>query len=263
MPGITPPDPEAQPLLRVIVEAIDCGRIHEGDPRTFLAYSEALNLMGISPRGRAGQQLQRHGLNELNFWTMKHEELPKVAALVVNKKSHRPSSGFAESHGRGADKAVWVEWWMQEANRAINYDWKPFLGPILRHLHKGPRPAELRVREDDESEAPAYRDIIVVDPPPARIRTSRITVGDVLSWLATGQTETEILREHRELQGSDIRASLAYAAERERKAWETDTGESRLSAIASRWKGKITLPKSDPSDPRREYLLRKYWRNRG
>jgi uncharacterized protein (DUF433 family) len=44
----------------------------------------------------------------------------------------------------------------------------------------------------------------------------RITVGDVLGWLASGMSETEILEDFPELTEADIRAALAFAAERER-----------------------------------------------
>lgn len=262
MPGIEPPSPTAQPLLRVIVEAIGRGQIREGEPKTFLPYSKALDLMGVEWRGRAGQALQRHGLNELNVWTMNFDQLPKIAALIVNKKTHRPSAGFAKSHGYRVDSAEWETWWRKEADRAINFDWSPYLAPITRYPRKQPDAGALRVREDEEVEAPAYRDIIVVDPPPAHIRQSRITVGDVLRWLAAGQSETEILRRHRELRSGDIRASLAYAADKEQPAGETARKISRLSSFTEKWMGKFTLPQSDPDDPRRDYLLKRYWRHR-
>jgi len=44
------------------------------------------------------------------------------------------------------------------------------------------------------------------------VRGTRITVGDVLGWLASGMTEAEILDDYRELKPDDIRACLAYAA---------------------------------------------------
>ena len=43
----------------------------------------------------------------------------------------------------------------------------------------------------------------------------RITVYDVLDWLASGMTEAEILEDYPELTLDDIRACLAYAANRE------------------------------------------------
>ncbi len=48
------------------------------------------------------------------------------------------------------------------------------------------------------------------------IRGLRITVYDVLSWLANGITEAEILDDYPELATSDIRACLNFAADRER-----------------------------------------------
>ena len=47
------------------------------------------------------------------------------------------------------------------------------------------------------------------------IRDLRISVGDVLGWLAQGQTPEEIVAEFPELTTDDIRASLEYAAARE------------------------------------------------
>ena len=49
------------------------------------------------------------------------------------------------------------------------------------------------------------------------IRGMRITVSDVLEYLASGMTEAEILADFPELAREDIRACLAFAAERERR----------------------------------------------
>ena len=49
------------------------------------------------------------------------------------------------------------------------------------------------------------------------IRETRIAVYDVLDYLASGMTEAEIMADFPELQPEDIRASLAFAAERERR----------------------------------------------
>jgi uncharacterized protein (DUF433 family) len=49
------------------------------------------------------------------------------------------------------------------------------------------------------------------------IRGTRITVGDVLSYLASGMSEAEILADFPQLTGDDIRACFAFAAERERR----------------------------------------------
>ncbi|MEP7153406.1 MAG: DUF433 domain-containing protein [Nitrospira sp.] len=49
------------------------------------------------------------------------------------------------------------------------------------------------------------------------IRGMRITVDDVLEYLASGMTEDDILRDFPDLSREDIRACLAFAADRERK----------------------------------------------
>jgi uncharacterized protein (DUF433 family) len=66
-----------------------------------------------------------------------------------------------------------------------------------------------------------YQDIISIEPGKRggrpRIRHMRIAVADVLGWLAAGQTYAQILEDFPELTEDDIRACLAYAADRERQ----------------------------------------------
>jgi uncharacterized protein (DUF433 family) len=49
------------------------------------------------------------------------------------------------------------------------------------------------------------------------VRGTRITVGDVLSYLASGMSEEEIVADFPQLSRDDIRACLAYAAAREQR----------------------------------------------
>jgi uncharacterized protein (DUF433 family) len=67
-----------------------------------------------------------------------------------------------------------------------------------------------------------YQNIITIEPGKRGgkpcIRGMRITVGDVLGWLAAGMTHEEILADFPELTVNDIRACLAFAANRETKA---------------------------------------------
>jgi len=49
------------------------------------------------------------------------------------------------------------------------------------------------------------------------IRGMRITVYDVLEYLASGMTEEEILQDFPELTQDDIKACIAFAANRERE----------------------------------------------
>ncbi|WP_281637734.1 DUF433 domain-containing protein [Flavobacterium marginilacus] len=46
---------------------------------------------------------------------------------------------------------------------------------------------------------------------------TRITVFDVLNWLANGMTINEIIEDYPELKAEQIKACLAYAADREHK----------------------------------------------
>lgn len=49
------------------------------------------------------------------------------------------------------------------------------------------------------------------------VRNTRISVYDVLNWLASGMTHAEIVDDYPELTEMDIRACLTYAADRENK----------------------------------------------
>ena len=49
------------------------------------------------------------------------------------------------------------------------------------------------------------------------VRGTRITVGDVLGYLASGMTEAEVLADFPALAHEDVLACLAFAAERERR----------------------------------------------
>ncbi|MGA8381878.1 MAG: DUF433 domain-containing protein [Stellaceae bacterium] len=73
-----------------------------------------------------------------------------------------------------------------------------------------------------------YRDRIVIDPEirfgKPCVRGTRITVGDVLSYLASGMCGADILTDFPQLTGDDIRACLAFAAERERRVVSIPAG---------------------------------------
>jgi uncharacterized protein (DUF433 family) len=66
----------------------------------------------------------------------------------------------------------------------------------------------------------SYRDIISIEPGKRGgkpcIRGMRITVYDVLEYLAAGMSHQEILEDFPYLTEDDIRACLSYAADREK-----------------------------------------------
>jgi uncharacterized protein (DUF433 family) len=65
-----------------------------------------------------------------------------------------------------------------------------------------------------------YHKIITIEPGKRGgkpcIRGIRITVGDVLGWLAAGMSHQDIIEDYPDLTEEDIRACLAYAADKER-----------------------------------------------
>ena len=66
-----------------------------------------------------------------------------------------------------------------------------------------------------------YKDIITIESDKRSgkpcIRGTRMTVQDVLEYLAGGMSEAELLAEFPDLTTEDIRACLAFAADRERR----------------------------------------------
>ena len=66
-----------------------------------------------------------------------------------------------------------------------------------------------------------YQQIITIEPGKRGgrpcIRGMRITVSDVLGWLAADMTREEIISDFPELTEDDIRACLAFSADRERR----------------------------------------------
>ena len=64
-----------------------------------------------------------------------------------------------------------------------------------------------------------YRSLITIEPGKRGgrpcIRGMRISVYDVLGWLAAGMSNEQILDDYPELTGDDIRAALSYAADRD------------------------------------------------
>lgn len=66
-----------------------------------------------------------------------------------------------------------------------------------------------------------YRQIVTIEPGKRggrpSVRGLRIAVADVLGWLASGMSHEEIESDFPEITEADIRACLAYAADRERR----------------------------------------------
>lgn len=69
-----------------------------------------------------------------------------------------------------------------------------------------------------------YKQIITIEPGKRGgkpcVRGMRITVSDILGWLAAGMTVQEILADFDELTETDVYAALSYAADRENRIYQ-------------------------------------------
>jgi uncharacterized protein (DUF433 family) len=98
---------------------------------------------------------------------------------------------------------------------------RPALGPASCQIDKG---LKRTFSEDAELwyySRMDYQKIITIEPDKRSgkpcIRGTRMTVTDILEYLAGGMTQEELLAEFPDLTADDIRACLAFAADRERK----------------------------------------------
>ena len=84
-----------------------------------------------------------------------------------------------------------------------------------------PVPSLPKLADGDYGAPVDYRDIITIEPGKRSgkpcIRGTRMTVTDVLEYLAAGMTHEELLADFPDLTETDIRACLAFAADRERR----------------------------------------------
>lgn len=66
-----------------------------------------------------------------------------------------------------------------------------------------------------------YHNLITIDPERRSgkpcVRDTRMTVGDVLGYLASGMSHQAIVEEFSNITDEDIRACLAFAADREKR----------------------------------------------
>ena len=66
-----------------------------------------------------------------------------------------------------------------------------------------------------------YRVVITINPEKRFgrpcVRDTRISVFDVLGWLASGMSKAQIIKDFPELSNEDISACLFYAADKDRK----------------------------------------------
>lgn len=116
-------------LLELVVERVQSADFQPGNPQTYLGYKECCVVLGAAPPEADlpwGRLLQRHGLNELNGWTQRHD-FPRVTGLIVNQSGDRqywPGGDYFTSNRRSDMDG---EWWEQQAKQAAGFDWARFL----------------------------------------------------------------------------------------------------------------------------------------
>ncbi len=99
--------------------------------------------------------------------------------------------------------------------------WRPWASRSSRACPRVGNRVVFRGLPKRERTMPDLMDRITIDPEIRSgkpiIRDTRITVADVLEYLAGGMTPEEILSDFPALTEEDIRAVLAFAAQRERR----------------------------------------------
>lgn len=101
----------------------------------------------------------------------------------------------------------------------VGFGSRAFLSPIEAHMAWSPAGQYI------EGMDPLER--IVVDPAvrfgKPTVRGTRLTVGEILGYLAAGRSEEGLLREFPQITHQDVLACLAFAAERERRTLSLPT----------------------------------------
>jgi len=134
----------------------------------------------------------------------------EATAAWMAKKTDTPAPSCEPQRLRGSPEAPELH-----CKRLPEVAWNTrWLVSCSAPLGRAPR----RLREATEM---GWEDRISVDPDVRSgkpcIKGTRITVYDVLEYLAGGMTESEILEDFPDLRTEDIRACLAFAAARERR----------------------------------------------
>jgi uncharacterized protein (DUF433 family) len=90
-----------------------------------------------------------------------------------------------------------------------------------------------------------YRDYITIEPNKRGgkpcVRGLRITVYEVLEYLASDMTEEEILDDFPDLTREDLKACIAYAADRERRLMTAPIAPRNLQFLPNQWQNIMRL----------------------
>jgi len=131
--------PQGQLLLSILVSHIKQSHVNAARPETLISYGEALGLLKLpakAPRGPTdGKTLQLNGLNDLAQWVNKYPKMPRITGVIISRSEYDgidgirrprnvPSAGFFKEYKRKIDD--W-QWWIEQVEGSIAYDWDPYL----------------------------------------------------------------------------------------------------------------------------------------
>ena len=126
----------------------------------------------------------------------------------------------SRSHRRRVERGV-VERGVEPAREAVARCWRRSWTEADAAGLVALQPLLDRGRDVSYAEPVAHVDRITIEPGKRSgkpcIRGLRMTVSDVLDYLASGMSEDDLLRDFPDLTREDIRACLAFAADRERR----------------------------------------------
>jgi hypothetical protein len=116
-------------LLALIVQHTHGAEFIPGKPETYLGYKDCCIAIGAAPPDADlpwGRLLQKHGLTDLNEWTIRHN-LPRVSGLIVNQTGDRqfwPGGDYFASNGQADMDGVW---WEHQGKEAAKLNWRLYL----------------------------------------------------------------------------------------------------------------------------------------
>ncbi len=127
--SVAPLSPKGRLLLEEILKHVSHQDSKVEDPSSFPTYEVLYRrLVADAPNKivQVGRHLRRHGLDDLNDWTLADPSLPRITGLIVNKYSHRPGEGFTRKV-QGIERFD-EDWWLEEVRKSLTFDWSPFIG---------------------------------------------------------------------------------------------------------------------------------------
>ena len=194
----------------------------EADYRTIAAYSPYDNVRGGAPAYSRARRAHRSARDLLGAGEVVGEAPRTRHRLSAAAVSHQYGGGacrrerpFRTAEGGGARLRLRAE---DRRRPGVTSHAKKARDLVAQAMTMGSRVSPGR----DDDMMVDYQRIITIEPGKRGgrpcVRGMRIAVADVLGWLAAGMSHEEILSDYPELTEEDIRACLAYAADRERRA---------------------------------------------